>query len=206
MREAVSLSADEALAQNVIDLEARDVPELLTLLDGRKVSTAGGERVLATAGATVLVVEPDWKTRFLAVITDPGVALILMMLGVYGLFFEFSNPGFVLPGVVGAICLCLGLFALNMLPVNYAGLALVLLGLAFLIGEVFLPTLWIARRRWHHRLCHRRGNAHRYRSARFRRSLLADRLARVLSAAFIFLVGGVALKARRRPSSRATKS
>jgi membrane-bound serine protease (ClpP class) len=199
VREAVSLSADEALTQKVIDLTARDVPELLIKLDGRKVTTAGGERTLATAGATVLIVEPDWKTRFLAVVTDPSVALILMMLGVYGLFFEFSNPGFVLPGVVGAICLCVGLFALNMLPVNYAGLALVLLGLAFLIAEAFLPS---------------------YGSLGVG-GIIAFVIGAVLlidtdvpgfgvpywligslaflSAAFIFLVGGVALRARRRP-------
>jgi len=140
VREAVSLSAEEALAQKVIDLTARDVPELLTKLDGRKVTTVSGERVEATAGAVAVRVEPDWKSRFLAVITDPSVALILMMLGVYGLFFEFSNPGFVLPGVVGAICLFLGLFALNMLPVNYAGLLLLLLGFGFLIAEVFFPS------------------------------------------------------------------
>ncbi|HSS71370.1 MAG TPA: nodulation protein NfeD [Casimicrobiaceae bacterium] len=140
VREAVSLSADEALAQKVIDLTARDVPELLKKLDGRKVTTAAGERTLATAGAVAVRVEPDWKSRFLAVITEPSVALILMMLGVYGLFFEFSNPGFVLPGVVGAICLFIALFALNMLPVNYAGLLLILLGLAFLIAEAFFPS------------------------------------------------------------------
>ena len=98
------------------------MPDLLAKLDGRKVTTAAGERTLATAGAVAVRVEPDWKSRFLAVITDPSVALILMMLGVYGLFFEFSNPGFVLPGVVGAICLFIALFALHMLPVNYAGL------------------------------------------------------------------------------------
>jgi len=140
VREAVSLSADEALAQKVIDLTARDVPELIKKLDGRKVTTAAGERTLATAGAVAVRVEPDWKSRFLAVITEPSVALILMMLGVYGLFFEFSNPGFVLPGVVGAICLFIALFALNMLPVNYAGLLLVLLGLGFLIAEAFFPS------------------------------------------------------------------
>ena len=140
VREAVSLSAEEALAQKVIDLTARDVPELLTKLDGRKVTTVSGERVEATAGVVPERIEPDWKSRFLAVITDPSVALILMMLGVYGLFFEFSNPGFVLPGVVGAICLFLGLFALNMLPVNYAGLLLLLLGFGFLIAEVFFPS------------------------------------------------------------------
>ena len=140
VREAVSLSADEALAQKVIDVTARDVSELLAKLDGRKVSVAGGERILATAGAETQTLDPDWKSRFLAVITDPSIALILMMLGVYGLFFEFSNPGFVLPGVVGAICLLVGLFALHMLPVNYAGLALMLLGMTFLIAEVFLPA------------------------------------------------------------------
>ena len=199
VREAVSLSADEALAQHVVDLTARDVPELIAKLEGRKVTTAGGERVLATGGAVAVTLEPDWKSRFLAVITDPSVALILMMLGVYGLFFEFSNPGFVLPGVIGAICLCLGLFALNMLPVNYAGLVLVLLGLGFLIAEAFLPS---------------------YGSLGVGGIIafvigavmlidtevpgfgvpywLIGSLA-LISAAFIFLVGGVALKARRRP-------
>jgi membrane-bound serine protease (ClpP class) len=199
VREAVSLSADEALAQKVIDLTARDVPELLAKLDGRKVTTAAGERVLATAGATAITMEPDWKSRFLAVITDPSVALILMMLGVYGLFFEFSNPGFVLPGVVGAICLCLGLFALNMLPVNYAGLTLVLLGLAFLIAEAFLPSYGSL-------------GAGGIIAFVIGAVMLIDTdipgfgvppwligsLA-LVSAAFIFLIGGVALKARRRP-------
>ena len=140
VREAVSLSADEALAQHVIDLTARDVGDLVAKLDGRKLSTAGGERTLQTGGAAVSIEEPDWKSRFLAVITNPSIALILMMLGVYGLFFEFSNPGFVLPGVVGAIALLLGLFALHMLPVNYAGLALVALGLGFFVAEAFMPS------------------------------------------------------------------
>src|SRR5438105_6255365 len=89
VREGVSLSAEEALAQKVIDLTARDVTELLSKLDGRKVTTAGGDRTLATAGATLVTEEPDWRTRFLAIITDPSVALILLMIGVYGLFFEF---------------------------------------------------------------------------------------------------------------------
>lgn len=199
VREAVSLSADEALAQKVIDLTARDIPNLLEKIDGRRVLTAAGERTLATAGAVVVTVEPDWKSRFLAVITDPSVALILMMLGVYGLFFEFANPGFVLPGVVGAICLCIGLFALNMLPVNYAGLVLVLLGLAFIIAEAFLPS---------------------YGSLGVGGTIafvigavmlidtdvpgfgvpywLIGSLA-LLSAAFVFLVAAAALKARRRP-------
>jgi membrane-bound serine protease (ClpP class) len=140
VREAVSLSADEALAQHVIDVTARDLPDLLAKLDGRKVATAGGEVTLATKGAQTATVAPDWRNRLLSVITNPSVALILMMIGVYGLFFEFSNPGFVLPGVVGAIALLLGLFALHMLPVNYAGLALILLGLAFMVAEAFVAS------------------------------------------------------------------
>ncbi len=140
VREGISLSAEEALAQKVIDLTARDVPDLLTKLDGRSVTTAGGQRTLATAGATLVTVEPDWRTRFLAVITDPSVALILLMIGVYGLFFEFWNPGLALPGVAGAVCLLVGLFALQMLPVNYAGLALILLGISFIVAEVFFPA------------------------------------------------------------------
>ena len=199
VREAVSLSADEALEQHVIDLTARDVADLLAKLDGRKIATAGGERVLATAGAAAITLDPDWKSRFLAAITDPSVALILMMLGVYGLFFEFSNPGFVLPGVVGAICLCLGLFALNMLPVNYAGLVLVLLGLGFLIAEAFLPSYGSL-------------GAGGIIAFVIGAVMLIDTdipgfgvpywligsLA-LISAAFVFLVGGVALRARRRP-------
>jgi membrane-bound serine protease (ClpP class) len=140
VRDGASLSAEEALAQHVIDLTARDVPELLVKLDGRKLTSAGGERTLATSGAIVTTEEIDWRTRFLAVITDPSVALILLMIGVYGLFFEFWSPGLALPGVVGAVCLLIGLFALQMLPVNYAGLALILLGLSFMIAEVFLPA------------------------------------------------------------------
>jgi membrane-bound serine protease (ClpP class) len=140
VRESVSLSADEALSEHVIELTARDVPELLTKLNGRKIVTAGGERILATSGAAMATLAPDWRTRFLAIITDPSVALMLLMAGVYGLFFEFWNPGLALPGVLGAICLLLGLFALQMLPVNYAGLALVLLGITFIIAETFLPA------------------------------------------------------------------
>jgi membrane-bound serine protease (ClpP class) len=140
VREAVSLSADEALAQKVIDLTARDVADLDAKVDGRKVMTAAGERTLSTKDAQTVTLAPDWKNRFLAIITEPSVALILMMLGVYGLFFEFMNPGFVLPGVIGGIALLVGLFALNMLPINYAGLALILLGLGFIVAEAFVPA------------------------------------------------------------------
>ncbi|WP_027211960.1 NfeD family protein [Burkholderia sp. WSM2232] len=140
VREAVSLTAADALAQHVVDVNARDVPDLLRQLDGRTVVTSAGNVKLATARAPVVTLEPDWRSHFLAVITDPNVALMLLMLGMYGLFFEFANPGFVLPGVVGAISLLVGLFAMQMLPVNYVGLGLIFLGIAFLIGEAFLPT------------------------------------------------------------------
>ncbi|BAN25084.1 nodulation competitiveness protein nfeD [Caballeronia insecticola] len=140
VREAVALSASEALEQKVIDLTATDIPDLLAKLDGRHVQTASGAHVLATRGAPLVVLQPDWRSRFLAMITDPSVALILMMIGMYGLFFEFANPGMVLPGVAGAICLLVGLFALQLLPVSFVGLGLIVLGLGFLVAEMFLPT------------------------------------------------------------------
>lgn len=143
VRESVSLAADEAREQKVIDLVAKDIPDLLKQLDGRRISMPGGERVLSTADVTVTTMEVDWKTRFLATITDPSVALILMMIGIYGLFFEFYNPGMVLPGVAGAISLILALFAFHLLPINYAGLALMALGIAFMVGEAFLPSFGV---------------------------------------------------------------
>ncbi len=140
VRDAVSLSAAEAQKLKVIEVVARDVSDLLAQLHGRKVTVQGVARTLDTAGAQIEYVEPDWRSRLLAVITDPSVALILMMIGLYGMLFEFSNPGFVLPGVVGAICLLLALFAFHMLPVNYAGLGLILLGVAFMVAEAFVPS------------------------------------------------------------------
>lgn len=140
VRKAASIPASEALGLHVIDLVAADVPALLAALDGRTVTVLGKTVRLATADAPVVTVEPDWRTRLLAVIADPGLALILMMVGIYGLIFEFSNPGYLLPGVAGAICLLLALFALQMLPVNYAGFALIALGLAFVVAEAFVPA------------------------------------------------------------------
>ncbi len=140
MREAVALSANEALAQKVIDFTANDVPDLLARFDGWHVRIASGERVLATRNAPLVVLRPDWRSHFLSTITDPSIALILMMIGVYGLFFEFANPGFVLPGVAGAICLLIGLFALQLLPISFVGLGLLLFGIGCLIAEMFLPT------------------------------------------------------------------
>jgi len=140
VREAVSLPAEEAKKRKVVDLIAADVSDLLKQLHGRKLTVQGVERTLETQGAEVTALEPDWRSRLLAVITDPSIALILMMIGIYGLIFEFSNPGYVLPGVAGAICLLLALYAFQLLPVNYAGLALILLGLAFIVAEAFLPS------------------------------------------------------------------
>jgi membrane-bound serine protease (ClpP class) len=141
VREAASLSALAALDKGVIDVVARSPEELLTRIDGREVEVTGQQRRLATRGLPIKLDEPGWLIRLLAVITNPNVAFILMLVGVYGLIFEFSNPGAIVPGVIGAICLVLGLYALNMLPVDYTGLALMLLGLAFLIAEAFNPTL-----------------------------------------------------------------
>lgn len=140
VREAVSLTAEEAVKQGVADLIAADVPELLAKIDGRRVNVLGETRTLKTAGLSVEPIAPDWRNRLLSVITDPNIAYILMMLGMYGLFFELWNPGYVLPGVIGGICLLLALFAFQVLPVNYAGLALILLGVSFMVAEVFMAS------------------------------------------------------------------
>nr|WP_246570796.1 nodulation protein NfeD [Bradyrhizobium liaoningense] len=142
VREAATLSANGALEAHAIDLVARDQAELLRQVDGRVVELAGGRtQRLATKDAVVEAVEPGRISRFLAVITDPNVAFILLMVGIYGLIFEFMSPGAVAPGVVGAICLLIGLYALNLLPINYAGLALMLVGLVLLTIEAFNPTV-----------------------------------------------------------------
>src|SRR5688572_19172590 len=126
VREAVSLPAEEAVKLKVIDHVATDVPDLLNKL--------------GKGDAQVVQVELDWRTRILAVITNPSVAYILILLGIYALIFEFTNPGLILPGVVGAICVLLALYSFHLLPVNYAGLALMLLGIAFMVAEAFLPA------------------------------------------------------------------
>lgn len=143
VREAVSLPAHEALKLQVVDYVAADLPALLRQLDGKQFSLGGRQVTLATSGAVAFNHDPDWRTRILAVITDPGIALILMMIGVYGLFFEFTSSGFGVAGVLGGICLLLGLYALHMLPLNYAGLGLILLGTAFMITEAFAPSFGV---------------------------------------------------------------
>jgi membrane-bound serine protease (ClpP class) len=142
VREAASLSASAALQAKVIDLIARNPADLLRQIDGRTVDTAGGEPWrLATKDATIETIDPGWVSQFLSIITNPNVAFILLLVGIYGLIFEFMSPGAVAPGVVGTICLLLGLYALNMLPINYAGLALMLLGIVLLVVEAFNPTV-----------------------------------------------------------------
>jgi membrane-bound serine protease (ClpP class) len=126
VREGVSLPAHEALKLNVIDHVAADLPELL--------------EKLGKAEAPVVQVEVDWRTKALGVIANPAIAYIMILVGIYALIFEFMNPGLILPGVVGAICLVLALYAFHLLPVNYAGLALIVLGIAFMIAEAFLPA------------------------------------------------------------------
>ena len=138
--EAASLSASEAKAQDVVDLVATDERDLLRKLDGRTVKVGSAERVLHVADAAVVPFAPDWHFRALALVADPTVAMILMLLGVYGLIFEFGHPGYVFPGVFGALSLLLGLYALHLLPVNYAGLALMAIGIGFMVAEVFVPA------------------------------------------------------------------
>ena len=143
VRKAVSLTAQEAREQNVVDLVAVDLSDLLSQLNGRTVKLETGDATLATQGLIVEVYEPDWRSRLLSVITDPNIAYILMLIGVYGLIFELANPGSIFPGVIGAISLLLALYAFQVLPINYAGLALMILGIAFMIAEAFMPSFGI---------------------------------------------------------------
>ena len=136
VRESVSVTEREALKLRVVDLIADSVPDLLAKIDGRTVKTTRGPVTLATRGAEVMPVEVGLRDRFLNVITDPNVAYILMMLGVLGLFFELSNPGVIVPGVIGGISLILAFYAFQSLPINFAGLLLILLGIVLLVAEI----------------------------------------------------------------------
>ena len=130
VRDAATLTASAALKERVIDVIAKDVDELLAQIDGRSVTTAAGEMRLATKGRGVVEIKPDWKMQVMSAITDPNIALILLMIGIYGILFEFWSPGVVAPGVIGGICLIVALTALSVLPVNLGGLALLLFGIA----------------------------------------------------------------------------
>ncbi len=140
VRLAESLSADQALEENVIDLVADDLADLLEQLDGWELEINGRDITLETAGLLIERVEPDWRTQFLEVISNPTVAYMLMLLGIYGLIFEGYNPGAIVPGVVGAIAMLLALFSFQILPVNYAGLALILLGIVLMFSEFLVPS------------------------------------------------------------------
>lgn len=140
VRGAASLSAQDALAQHVIEIIAKDVPDLLQQLDGRKVQVAQHEVVLHTKGLAVTRIAPDWRARFLMVLTHPTIAYGLLLIGIYGLLLEGYNPGAVLPGVVGALSLILALYAFQLLAVNFAGLALIALGAGLIILEFFMPA------------------------------------------------------------------
>ncbi|WP_353571140.1 nodulation protein NfeD [Candidatus Albibeggiatoa sp. nov. BB20] len=144
VREAASLSAQSALEKNVIDLIAEDLQDLLRQIEGQEIKMSGQSTILTnTRQLSLKIVQPDWRNKLLSIITDPNVAYILMLLGVYGLFFELMNPGSVVPGVVGGICLILALFAFQVLPVNYTGILLILLGYSFMIAEAFIPSFGI---------------------------------------------------------------
>ena len=140
VRMGASLSAEEALAKNVIDAMADDIDELLAKLDGRKIQIRDTELTLDTGDWTVETLEPDWRTQLLAVLTNPNVAYILMLLGIYGLILELYNPGAMVQGIVGAISLVLALYAFHVLPVNYAGVALILIGFELIVAEIFLTS------------------------------------------------------------------
>ena len=140
VREAASLSSEQALQKNVIDIIATDTNDLLTKVNKWTVNINGQDVILETSDLAIEIIEPDWRNELLSVITNPNIAYILMLLGIYGLFFELTNPGFVLPGVIGGISLLLALYALQVLPVNYAGLALMILGVIFMIAELYAPS------------------------------------------------------------------
>jgi membrane-bound serine protease (ClpP class) len=143
VREGASLSAQDALAEGVIELIAADTGDLMAGLDGREIALGEEEYVFETDGLAVQEQVQDWRSEFLGVITNPNVAYVLMLVGIYGLLLEFYNPGIGLPGVVGAICLFLALYAFQALPVNYAGMALILLGIALLTAEAFVPSFGV---------------------------------------------------------------
>jgi len=140
VRKAASLSAADAHAKGVIDIVAGDVSQLLEQLNGRMITMPSGPEQLVTKGLIIERYERDWRTQLLSVITNPNLAYILMLIGLYGLLFEFYSPGMIVPGVTGAVCLLLALYAFHILPINYAGLALIILGMALMISEAFVPS------------------------------------------------------------------
>ncbi len=140
VEKAESISAKEALKLKVINSISPSLPSLLKTLNGKAIKINNVEKKLVLNNPKVKFIQPDWRSKILHVITNPSVAYILMMVGVYGLFFEFMNPGFIVPGVTGAIALLLALYAFQLLPINYAGFALIILGVIFMVAEAFVPS------------------------------------------------------------------
>jgi membrane-bound serine protease (ClpP class) len=140
VREAASLAAEEALKIGVIDLVAADIKSLLNQLDGREIELPQGSKILNTQDLQIEKRLADWQSQILSIISNPNLAYILMLVGIYGLIYEFANPGAIVPGTAGAIFLLLALYAFHLLPINYAGVALILLGLALMVAEAFVPS------------------------------------------------------------------
>ncbi len=140
VREGVSIPSEEALKLNVIDLIASNTQDLLKQIDGRSVIVLQNRQTLNTSAASLISITPDWRSRLLSVITNPNIAYILMLIGIYGLILEFYNPGAILPGTIGAISLLLALYAFQLLPINYAGMALIVLGISLMVAEAFEPS------------------------------------------------------------------
>lgn len=140
VREAATLTASEARDKHVIDFIADNVTDLLRLADGRTVKIGGREVTLKTADLKTVSIEPNWRSEFLNIITNPNIAYLLLLAGIYGIMFEFFSPGAYFPGVLGGIALLVGLYALNLLPINYAGIGLLLLGVAMMVAEAFVPS------------------------------------------------------------------
>lgn len=143
VRNAESISAEEAKRLNVIDVIADNYPQLLTKMDGHNVTVQGVTKKISTKNLELENMPEDWRYQFLSFLTNPNVAYILMLIAIYGLFFEFSNPGAVLPGVAGIIALLLVLYAFQLMPINYAGLTLILVGITFMVFEVYISSFGI---------------------------------------------------------------
>lgn len=199
VRNAVSLPAADALKMHVVDVIADDVPDLLHKVDGRTVKVAGKPVRLETAGLQPVTITPDWRTRVLSVITNPNIAYLLMLLGAYGLIFELSSPGAVLPGLIGTLSLLTALFALNLLPIDFAGVALVVLGIGLMVAEAFIGTFGVLgvggiAAFLFGSLIMFHGNA-----PGFGLSVSVVAAATIVSAAFFLLILTMLLRSRRRP-------